>query len=86
MTGSSCHFQAVFRRAGLHEKIRDYAQAANDLQRYIAIIEKQSLEKVKESGESGQTNIKDLRHARRHRSLMEEQAKKDIPLDPYLIL
>ncbi|XP_059646253.1 uncharacterized protein LOC132291321 isoform X2 [Cornus florida] len=81
--------KAVSRRATLHEKIRDYEQAASDLQRLICVLEKQSQEKVQQSstpdGPNG-SNVKELRQARRRISLMEEKAKKGISLDLYLIL
>lgn len=64
--------QAVSRRATLHEKIRDYEQAASDLQLLISLSEKQSQEEL--------TQIR-----RRHCS-MEEKAKKGMSLDHYVIL
>ncbi|XP_074276795.1 uncharacterized protein LOC141600461 [Silene latifolia] len=75
--------KAVSRRATLHEMIRDFRQAAIDLQRLISLLEKQSMEKSKQSG-SG--NGKELRQVRHRLSMMEEEAKRDIPLDLYLIL
>lgn len=64
--------QAVSRRATLHEKIRDYDQAASDLQMLISLLEKQSQE--------------ELTQIRRRHSSMEEKAKKEMSLDHYLIL
>lgn len=64
--------QAVSRRATLHEKIRDYDQAASDLQMLISLLEKQSQE--------------ELTQIRRRHSSMEEKAKKGMSLDHYLIL
>ncbi|KAK9291049.1 hypothetical protein L1049_009233 [Liquidambar formosana] len=80
--------KAVSRRATFHEMIRDYGQAATDLQRLISIHEKLSHEKAKQSGRSGgpDGSIKELRNAHHRLSLMEEQAKKEIPLDLYQIL
>ncbi|KAH9610902.1 hypothetical protein KSS87_015497 [Heliosperma pusillum] len=75
--------RAVSRRATLHELIRDYRQAAIDLQRLSSLLEKQSVENSKHSG-SG--NGKELRQVRHRLSMMEEEAKRDIPLDLYLIL
>ncbi|KAH7844128.1 hypothetical protein Vadar_024623 [Vaccinium darrowii] len=64
--------KAVSRRATLHEKIRDYDQAASDLQMLISLLEKQSQE--------------ELTQIRRRHSSMEEKAKKEMSLDHYLIL
>lgn len=64
--------QAVSRRATLHEKIRDYEQAASDLLLLISLFEKQSQEEL--------TQVRC-----RHYS-MEEKAKKEMSLDHYLIL
>ncbi|KDO48233.1 hypothetical protein CISIN_1g0021991mg, partial [Citrus sinensis] len=79
--------KAVSRRAALHEMIRDYTQAASDLQRLVSILENQSAEKAKQSRSPGRTiSSRDLRQACRHLSSMEEDAKKGEPLDFYLIL
>ncbi|KAL5745671.1 hypothetical protein ACOSP7_026817 [Xanthoceras sorbifolium] len=79
--------KAVSRRAVLHEMIRDYAQAASDLQRLISTLENQSDEKAKQSGSPVRsTGNKEIKQARRRMSLMEEEAKEGVPLDFYLIL
>lgn len=80
--------KAVTRRATLHEMIRDYGQASNDFQRLISILEKQSDKNSHQSGTQGRStgNTKELRQAERQLSSMQEQAKKGIPLDLYLIL
>ena len=80
--------QAVSRRATLHERIRDYEQAARDLQRLITVLEKQSHEKAKVSGAQGRYsgNAKEIKQAHRHLSSMEVKAKNGTPLDLYLIL
>ncbi|KAK1577810.1 hypothetical protein Q3G72_025060 [Acer saccharum] len=79
--------KAVSRRAVLHEMIRDNAQAASDLQRLISTLENQSKEKAKQSSSPARyTGNKDIKQARRHMSLMEEEAKEGVPLDFYLIL
>ena len=68
--------------------IRDYGQAATDLQRLISILESESCNKTKEYGSSGKStgNAKDLRQAQMHLRIMEEESKKEISLDFYLIL
>ncbi|KAA8518109.1 hypothetical protein F0562_015583 [Nyssa sinensis] len=81
--------KAVSRRATLHETIRDYEQAASDLQRLISVLDKQSQEKVQQSGTPDRpsgSNVKELRRARRRLSSVEEKAKKGTSLDLYLIL
>jgi DnaJ family protein C protein 7 len=80
--------QAVSRRAALHEMIRDYGQAASDLQRLVSVLENLSDEKVRQSSKPARSTsrTKELRQARQHLSLMEEEAKKGIPLDLYRIL
>lgn len=64
--------------------IRDYGQAASDLQRLVSILENESGEKVKQSGTP--SSVKELRQARRHLPSMEEEAKDGIPLDFYKIM
>lgn len=68
--------------------IRDYGQAASDLQRLISILENQSNDKAKECSSKGRSNgsVKELRHAHRRMPLIEEEAKKGISLDFYVIL
>ncbi|KAH9687316.1 Heat shock protein DnaJ with tetratricopeptide repeat-containing protein [Citrus sinensis] len=56
--------KAVSRRAALHEMIRDYTQAASDLQRLVSILENQSAEKAKQSRSPGRTiSSRDIRQA-----------------------
>ncbi|XP_030457885.2 uncharacterized protein LOC115678635 isoform X1 [Syzygium oleosum] len=80
--------KAVSRRATLHELIRDYKQAASDVQRFISILENPSHQKTKASGTSGELDSRnnELRKAKKRWSLIEEEAKKGTPLDVYLIL
>ena len=80
--------QAISRRAVLHEMIRDYGQAASDLQKLISILDVQPSDKAKESGTSGRSagSVKDLRQAQTHLLIMEEEAKIGISLNFYLIL
>lgn len=80
--------KAISRRATLHEMIRDYGQAINDLHRFISLLEKQTDDKLSQSGRSGRStsSVNDIRQARMRLATMEEESKKDIPLDMYLIL
>ena len=68
--------------------IRDYEQAATDLQRFASLLSKQLEEKVNQPGgyDRSASFGNDLRQAQLRLSLMEEEEKKDIPLDMYLIL
>ncbi|XP_042480808.1 uncharacterized protein LOC122061558 isoform X2 [Macadamia integrifolia] len=77
--------KAISRRATLHEMIRDYGQAVNDLERYITLLEKQSEDRAGAAGKST-SSVNDIRQACLRISTMEEEAKKGIPLDMYLIL
>ncbi|KAF5737668.1 hypothetical protein HS088_TW13G00556 [Tripterygium wilfordii] len=80
--------KAVSRRATLHEMIRDHGQAATDLRRVITVLRNQPKEKVIGSGTAGKSTgkVKELRQAHRRLVLLEEEAKKGIPLDLYLVL
>ncbi|XP_019165832.1 PREDICTED: dnaJ homolog subfamily C member 7 homolog isoform X2 [Ipomoea nil] len=68
--------KATSRRATLYEMIRDYVDAATDLQRLISLLE----------NEAQGSSSKELRKARERLSSVEEKAKSEIPLDLYLIL
>ncbi|XP_073259637.1 uncharacterized protein [Populus alba] len=82
------YWKAISRRATLYEMIRDYAQAARDLQRLVAVLTKQVEEKTKQFGHSDKTTnlVNDLRQARLRLSTIEEAARKEVPLNMYLIL
>ncbi|KAL8095348.1 uncharacterized protein LOC141693196 [Apium graveolens] len=79
--------KALFRRATLHEMIRDYKQAASDLQRIIN-LQKQSKEFNQDSDTPlGTGGIRDYtKEARSRLSSVERKAKKGAPLDLYLLL
>jgi len=80
-------FQAISRRAALFEIIRDYEQAAKDLQKLVSLLTKQAEGKAGQSAASSATNcLSDLRQSRQRLYQVEEQAKKGIPLNFYLIL
>lgn len=68
--------------------IRDYGQAARDLQRLVSLVTKQVEDKNNNLGASDRSisSTTDLRQARLRLSEIEEEARKDIPLDMYLIL
>lgn len=80
--------QAISRRATLYEMIRDYGQAARDLQRLVSLLTKQVEGKTNHCGTSDRSIscTNDLRQARLRLSEIEEEDRKDIPLDMYLIL
>ncbi|KAJ6777614.1 HEAT SHOCK PROTEIN DNAJ WITH TETRATRICOPEPTIDE REPEAT-CONTAINING PROTEIN [Salix koriyanagi] len=82
------YLKAISRRATLYEMIRDYGQAARDLQRLVAVLTKQVEEKTKQSGHSDTTTnlTNDLRQACLRLSTIEEAARKEVPLNMYLIL
>ncbi|KAK2641208.1 hypothetical protein Ddye_022971 [Dipteronia dyeriana] len=81
------YLKAISRRATLYEMIRDYGQAATDLQRLITLLTKQ-IEMASQFGASDRSInwAIDLRQARMQFAAIEEEARKDIPMDMYLIL
>ncbi|KAK9128832.1 hypothetical protein Syun_017629 [Stephania yunnanensis] len=80
--------KAISRRATLHELIRDYGQAVNDLQKFIFLLEKQMGEKANSSATLSKStgSAKDLRQARARLSTLEEEARKGIPLNIDLVM
>ncbi|KAI3938308.1 hypothetical protein MKW92_023207 [Papaver armeniacum] len=80
--------KAISRKAALHEMIRDYGQAAKDLQRLISALEKQADDNRNRSRTLARpvSPVNDLTEARLQLSSIEEEAKKAVPLDMYLIL
>ncbi|KAG6632361.1 uncharacterized protein LOC122292374 [Carya illinoinensis] len=82
------YLKALSRRATLYEMIRDYGQAAKDLQRLVSLLNKQVEQKTNQSRASDRSisGANDLRQARLRLSEVEEEARKEIPLDMYHIL
>ncbi|URE01316.1 DnaJ [Musa troglodytarum] len=82
------YLKAISRRATLHEMIRDYGQASNDLHRLISLLEKQLKDKDNQDGalERSISNNSDLSQACLRLSTVEEESRKEIPLDMYMIL
>ncbi|XP_010938663.1 uncharacterized protein [Elaeis guineensis] len=80
--------KAISRRATLHEMIRDYGQAANDLRRLISFLEKQLTNKGNQSGSLGKSTSSknDVNRARLRLSSVEEEAGRETMLDMYMIL
>ncbi|MCO5599184.1 hypothetical protein L7F22_053284 [Adiantum nelumboides] len=76
--------KALSRRATLHEMIRDYGQACNDLRRLIALLEDKNNETSK--GVGSNVNAQDLRQARERLEKGEDEMKKGYPIDQYLVL
>lgn len=85
--GSIIPLQAISRRATLFEMIRDYDQATADLQRLVSVLVKQVEDKAIQSGASDRSSsVNELRQAQQRLSAMEEEVRKEIPLNMYLIL
>ncbi|GMI81599.1 tetratricopeptide repeat 16, DNA J protein C31 [Hibiscus trionum] len=84
----SNYLKAISRRATLYEKIRDYGKATDDLERLLSLLMKQMETKSNQTGLSDRSvNLEnDTRHARSWLSEIEEEGKKEVPLDFYLIL
>lgn len=80
--------QAISRRATLYEMVRDYDQAASDIERFISLLMKQMEAKTNQIGTTDRPMnfANDLRQARLWLSEIEEEDKKEVPLDFYLIL
>ncbi|THU47440.1 hypothetical protein C4D60_Mb09t15540 [Musa balbisiana] len=79
--------KAISRRATLHEMIRDYGQAANDLRRLISLLKNQSKDKDSQAGVLGiNSGNNDLNQAHVRLCSVEEEARKETPLDLYMIL
>ncbi|XP_047095411.1 uncharacterized protein LOC124707765 isoform X2 [Lolium rigidum] len=76
--------KAISRRATLYEMIRDYGQSANDLRKLISLLQKQA----NKPGASPKVVNKhsDLKQARARLLSVEDEARKDTPLNFYLIL
>ncbi|KAM0857622.1 hypothetical protein ACQ4PT_048351 [Festuca glaucescens] len=76
--------KAISRRATLYEMIRDYGQSANDLRKLISLLQKQA----NKPGVSPKVVNKhsDLKQARARLQSVEDEARKDTPLNLYLIL
>ncbi|PSR90167.1 DnaJ subfamily C member like [Actinidia chinensis var. chinensis] len=81
------YLKAISRRATLFEMIRDYEQASRDLQRLVSLLMKQVEDKANQSGASDKSSIvSELRQAQQRLSVTEEESRKEIPLNMYLIL
>lgn len=80
--------RAISRRATLHEMIRDYGQAGNDLRKLTSLLEMRSEDKNSTSGALGRStsNLTDLNQARMRLSTVEEEAQNGGTLDMYMIL
>ncbi|XWS73594.1 hypothetical protein CRYUN_Cryun02cG0142300 [Craigia yunnanensis] len=82
------YLKAISRRATLYEMIRDYGQAASDIERLLSLLMKQMEAKTNQIGTSDRSMnfANDLRQACLWLSEIEEEGKKEVPLDFYLIL
>lgn len=79
--------QAFSRRATLFEMIRDYAQAASDLERVISLLTKKLEDKNNASLSYDKINYSnELKRTQLNLSQIEEAARKKVPLNMYLIL
>ena len=78
--------QAISRRSSLYELIGDYNQAANDLRRLIALLEKQLQEDMSMSLEKTESIRNNLSQAKLRLSSLELDARKGASSNMYLIL
>ncbi|KAI3822495.1 hypothetical protein L1987_10085 [Smallanthus sonchifolius] len=80
------YLKAISRRASLYEMIRDYGQAAKDLQRLVSLLTTQ-VEKGAVSGASDNlSSMNELKQTQIQLSNVEAESRKGIPLNTYLIL
>lgn len=81
------YVKALSRRASLFEMIRDYGQAASDLQRLVSLLTRNMENKISGSGSHNKmSSVNEIRQTQQKLSAMEEEARKEIPLNFYLIL
>nr|GEW53892.1 hypothetical protein [Tanacetum cinerariifolium] len=81
------YHKAISRRASFYEMIRDYGQAAKDLQRLVSLLTTQVEEKGLPSGASDKLcQINELKQTQQQLSNVEEESRKGLPLNMYLIL
>ncbi|VFQ95515.1 unnamed protein product [Cuscuta campestris] len=78
------YVKAISRRASLLEMIRDFGQAASDLQRLISLLTRQMENKANHSDKSSLVN--EIRQTQQKLLRMENEDKNEIPLNMYLIL
>ncbi|XP_019157828.1 PREDICTED: uncharacterized protein LOC109154521 isoform X2 [Ipomoea nil] len=78
------YVKAISRRASLLEMIRDYGQAASDLRRLISLLTRQMENKINQSDKS--FFMSEIRQTQQKLLTMEEEDRKEIPLNMYLIL
>ncbi|KAF8661509.1 hypothetical protein HU200_056929 [Digitaria exilis] len=78
--------KAFSRRSTLYELIRDYDQAANDIRRLIALLEKQLQENMSMPLEKIESIRRNLNEANLHLSILEMDAKFGVSSDMYSIL
>lgn len=70
----------------MFEMIRDYGQAASDMERYINIQIKQMEEKTSGIHDRFSSLANDIRQARIRLSELEEKSRRENSLDMYLVL
>ncbi|KAL5182006.1 DnaJ subfamily C member 7 [Glycine soja] len=77
------YLKALSRRATSYEMIRDYDQAASDIRRVVSLLINRNQHGISDRSIN---YANDLKHNQIWLSEIEEEAKKGIPLDMYLIL
>jgi DnaJ homolog subfamily C member 7 len=78
--------QAISRRSGLYELLRDYDQSVNDLRRLISLLEKQLQENMSVASEKTESIRSNLNRANLRLASLERDARKGATLNMYLIL
>jgi DnaJ family protein C protein 7 len=80
------YLKAISRRATLFEMIRDYGRASVDIQRIISHLTKQVENSYESSSSERMSCITELRQFQQRLSIVDEESRKEIPLNMYLIL
>lgn len=81
------YLKAFSRRAALYESIRDYGQAAVDLQRLVSLLTRKLEDRTNHLASSDRIKyVHELKQTQLKLSQMEEASREEIPLNMYLIL
>ncbi|KAJ0714389.1 putative DnaJ domain, tetratricopeptide-like helical domain superfamily [Helianthus annuus] len=80
------YLKAISRRASLYEMIRDYGQAAKDLQRLVSLLTTQVEKGAVSAASDNLSCMNELKQTQIQLSNVEMESRKGIPLNAYLIL
>ncbi|KAG9142951.1 hypothetical protein Leryth_006221 [Lithospermum erythrorhizon] len=78
--------KAISRRASLFEMIRDYGNAVADFQRLLSLHKRHLGSKMSQTGQYDISSINELRQTEQKIAALEEEDRKETPLNMYQIL